>query len=330
MSDVFEQIRRALPGWRHLERGDVTIDAPRGFSSFTGRVVAPPGCAPPAIFYRRLEGKDNAILDPAGERAVFRLLSAEGIAAPVFHDGADYRLEGCYDGRSLTAEDLFDEGTLAKIAAQIWRFHQIPPPAHLPPEGFFTLLHRKWGRLARRVLDDPPAHASAEEREMCVALRHLVSEDTRRRVARLLPDEPLIFAHNDVYHGNIMRLEGGAIRLLDFEFSCRGHRAFDFSNLFAETVMQHGLPEPPHFRIGEPAFGERELRWLIGAYLDRAPLGAAERARRLDALVAQTRALIPLSHYMYAMAALPLAAAPIQKIQFIPYALQRFERFLAS
>ena len=33
---------------------------------------------------------------------------------------------------------------------------------------------------------------------------------------------------------------------------------------------------------------------------------------------------------MYALAAIPLAVNPIQKIRFIPYASQRFARFLRT
>ena len=44
----------------------------------------------------------------------------------------------------------------------------------------------------------------------------------------------------------------------------------------------------------------------------------------------ETRRAILASDYMYAMAALPLALEPIQKIRFIPYAHQRFQRFLAT
>jgi hypothetical protein len=46
--------------------------------------------------------------------------------------------------------------------------------------------------------------------------------------------------------------------------------------------------------------------------------------------VQETRDLIPLSHYMYAMAAIPLAVEPIQKIRFLPYASLRFSHFLAA
>jgi len=37
-----------------------------------------------------------------------------------------------------------------------------------------------------------------------------------------------------------------------------------------------------------------------------------------------------MSDYKYAMAALPLAIEPIQKIRFIPYAHQRFAKFLRA
>ena len=89
-----------------------------------------------------------------------------------------------------------------------------------------------------------------------------------------LPSRPSVFCHNDTYHGNVFLLDDGRVRLLDFEFSCRNHIAFDFANLFAETVMEHGLPEPPHFRIAEPRFTDDDLASLIGCYLDNVDFDA--------------------------------------------------------
>jgi hypothetical protein len=128
-----------------------------------------------------------------------------------------------------------------------------------------------------------------------------------------------------------MQLADGSIKLLDFEFSCRGHVAFDFANLFAETVMRHGFEEPPHFRIGEPEFTDDDIAHLVDCYLDNRTFATpADRRAELDALVAETRRAIPLSDLMYAMAAVPLALEPIQRIRFVPYALARFRRFLAA
>jgi thiamine kinase-like enzyme len=128
-----------------------------------------------------------------------------------------------------------------------------------------------------------------------------------------------------------MQLTDGTIKLLDFEFSCLGHIAFDFANLFAETVMRHGFDEPPHFRIAEPTFTDDDLAHLVGCYLDNRSFATpAVRRAEVDRLVAETRRAIPLSDFMYAMAAVPLALRPIQKIRFVPYAHQRFRRFLAA
>ena len=125
-----------------------------------------------------------------------------------------------------------------------------------------------------------------------------------------------------------MLLDDGSVKLLDFEFSCRNHPAFDFANLFAETVMVHGLPDPPHFRIVEPTFTDDDLAVPIGAYLDHDEMySRSGREPELRRLVAETRRAIMLSDYMYAMAALPLALEPIQTIRFLPYAHQRFRKF---
>ncbi len=40
--------------------------------------------------------------------------------------------------------------------------------------------------------------------------------------------------------------------------------------------------------------------------------------------------MLIMSDYKYAMASLPLAVSPVQKIRFIPYAHQRFNKFLAA
>ena len=104
--EIFAQCRAALPGWADLTVDDVTFAAPKGFSSFTMTIRAQRPAAPPAIFYRRLEGKENAILDTETERRVFLLLGEAGIAAHCPRYDANYRLEACYDGRTLTNTSL--------------------------------------------------------------------------------------------------------------------------------------------------------------------------------------------------------------------------------
>jgi len=320
-----------MPTWRDLTAADFDFAGPKGFSSYTMAVrCRREGVEPGGVFFRRLEGKENAILDFDAERRVFLALGAVDIAARCLHYARNYRLEALYDGRSLTAEDLRNPNNIRGIARELHRFHALRPDG-LPPEPFFQRLHDRWGRLARRVLEGEHQTFPPHERALIGPLRSIYSEETRRKVQRCLPGGPPVFCHNDTYHGNVMKLAEGAIKLLDFEFSCMGYRAFDFANLFAETTLLHGLAEPPHFGFAEPDFGEEEIGAMVGYYLDcQQDLCGDERTQQHAQLVRETRDLLPLSDYMYALAAIPLAVEPIQRIRFIPYASQRFERFLRA
>lgn len=327
-AEILQQCQDVFPAWRDLTVDDFTFDDPKGFSSFTMAIKTKRPVEPPAVLYRRLAGKENAILDFATEKDVFLLLGDNEIAAHCYHYTEDCRIEAFYVGRTLTAADLFDFDTLRKIADQLYRFHQLEP-ANLPQATFFELLHEKWGRAAQQVLEEELAVFPPDEQRLCEDLREIYSEATLAKVLRCLPQGTPTFCHNDTYHGNVMKLDSGEIKLLDFEFSCLNHRAFDFSNLFAETVMKHKQPDYPYFRIAAPEFGDRELTILINAYLDNATFAdESARAREFQTLLQDTKDMITLSDYMYAMAALPLAVEPIQKIRFIPYAHARFFKFL--
>ena len=328
--EIFKQCQGLFAEWAGLSATDFEFDDPKGFSSFTMGIRARRTVQPPAVLYRRLVGKDNAILDFETEKEVFLTLGDNNIAACCYHYDQTCRIEAFYKGRTLTAEDLFVSENLRQIANQLYLFHQLLPPS-LPKRTFFEMVHEKWGGIAKRVLVDQVDCFPPNERRMCEQLREIYGPETYHKVQRCLPKADWTFCHNDTYHGNIMMLETGEIKLLDFEFSCLNNKAYDFSNLFAETVMQHQQPDYPYFRIATPRFSDLELGMLINFYLDNAIFADRQsRQREYDKLLSDTNRMLMVSDYKYAMAALPLAVDPIQKIRFIPYAYQRFNKFLAA
>jgi len=327
-AEIFKQCQELFPEWAKLSSEDFDFDRPKGFSSFTMGIRAKVNVKPSAILYRRLEGKENAILDFETEKQVFLTLGEHKIAAfcPYYDEAC--RFESFHQGRSLYAEELFEADILKKIANELFRFHHLKAPK-LPQTIFFELLHNKWGKLARHVLEEKIDIFPENERQLCIELREIYSPETLTKVLNYLPEGDLTFCHNDTYHGNIMKLDNGDIKLVDFEFSCLNHKAYDFANPFAETVMQHKLEEYPYFKIMEPKYGDHELGMLINFYLDNADFESPQaREKEFDKLLKQTKQMLVMSDYKYAMAALPLAVDPIQKIRFIPYAHQRFKKFL--
>lgn len=327
-AEVIELCQQIFPQWQALTLEDFDADDPRGFSSFTMGIRCRQAVQPPAVLYRRLEGKENAILDFESEKSVFLTLAEKGIAANCYFYDRSCRIEQFYNGRTLQPADLHEPETLRQIADQLYRLHQLRPRG-LPATPFFELMFEKWGRLARQVLEGDLGVFPENEAAMCPSLRELYSPDTLAMVGRCLPArQELTFCHNDTYHGNIFKLDSGEIKLLDFEFSCLNHRAYDFSNLFAETVMQHQQAEYPYFRIAEPGFGDPELAMLIDFYLENARFDSPEHRSETQAkLLSDARRTLILSDFKYALAAIPLSIAPVQKIRFIPYAHARFDKF---
>ena len=80
-NDVFKLCQEVLPGWRALNIDQFDFDDPKGFSSFTMGIRCHRSANPPAVLYRQLEGKENAILDFEAEKSVFLTLADHGIAA---------------------------------------------------------------------------------------------------------------------------------------------------------------------------------------------------------------------------------------------------------
>jgi thiamine kinase-like enzyme len=327
---IFKQCQKLFPEWADSSMVDFEFDEPKGFSSFTMGIRSKKMVQPTAVLYRRLEGKENAILDYETEKEIFLLLGEHNIAAHCYYYDATCRIEAFYQGRTLKAEELFEPEYLRKIAKELYIFHHIKP-AILPQQVFFELLHDKWGRMAEYILKEKIDIFPPNEQHMCEALHEIYTSETLEKVKRCLPDGELTFCHNDTYHGNIMKLDSGEIKLLDFEFSCLNHKEYDFSNLFAETVMLHQQSDYPYFRIAEPEYSDHELGMLINFYLDNDDFSDQEtREAEFKKLLQNTKDMLILSDYKYAMAALPLAIEPIQKIRFIPYAHERFNKFLRA
>ena len=75
------------------------------------------------------------------------------------------------------------------------------------------------------------------------------------------------------------------------------------------------------------------MNWACSSiFIWTTPISPDQESRETEfkKLLQDTKDMLIMSDYKYAMAALPLAVEPIQKIRFIPYAHQRFAKFLRA
>ena len=115
---IFKQCQSLFPEWSRRPISDFEFDDPKGFSSFTMGIRCVESVQPPAVLYRHLDGKENAILDFETEKEVFLLLGEQDIAAHCYHYDTTSRIEFFYRGRTLVADDLFESCDEVRLSVQ--------------------------------------------------------------------------------------------------------------------------------------------------------------------------------------------------------------------
>ena len=103
---IFEQCQKVFPAWAGLMIEDFDFDEPKGFSSFTMGIRSKKQVEPTAVLYRKLEGKENGILDFEIEKEVFLMLGEHEIAAKCHYYDEVCRIEEFYRGSTLRAEEI--------------------------------------------------------------------------------------------------------------------------------------------------------------------------------------------------------------------------------
>ena len=74
--NILEKCKEFLPTWISFSVDDFTFDPPKGFSSFSVGVHCKNEVVPKSVMYRKLDCKDNAILDFNIEKHVFVALGS--------------------------------------------------------------------------------------------------------------------------------------------------------------------------------------------------------------------------------------------------------------
>jgi len=170
-------------------------------------------------FVLRVPGKDTALLgiDRACEAACSRAAAALGVGPEVIaflpEHGATVRRFAT--GRALTAEDVRQPAVMRRIVDALRRYHNGPPGAGtFSPFGTvrqYLALAQKWQVQFPNTL----AHAMDQLAR--------IEQETHN-------DDPPCPCHNDLLPANFID-DGGAVRIIDWEYGGMGDRFFDLGNL---------------------------------------------------------------------------------------------------
>ncbi|KAJ1731693.1 hypothetical protein LPJ61_002411 [Coemansia biformis] len=312
-------------------------------------------------------------------------LSALGFGPRLYGIFGNGRLEEFLESTTLQKEDLRHPSTSKHIARRMSELHALvsyyrpfeegrcsrPHHHHQAPaaaaaaaaaiaangspglwsniDAWMQLVQKKWARIA--------AVCGANERcvEILAGWADLERAAGRLRALVEASKSPVVFAHDDLQYGNILRLrDTGELVVVDFEYAGYNYRGFDIANHFCEWMADyHG--SRPHLldETQYPTDGERKcfLRTYVKAkaFLDanmKAEAGLVEsdavhaiklRAVNLseDRLCADVAALereiapfVPASHLHWGVWGLLQACSSEIDFDYVGYATHRLSIFL--
>ncbi|KAJ2808731.1 hypothetical protein H4R20_000676 [Coemansia guatemalensis] len=217
-------------------------------------------------------------------------------------------------------------------------------------DSWMRLVREKWQRICK------VCHSSTLCMDILDNWTRVEQAAVKLRTLVDASESPVVFAHDDLQYGNILRLKDtGELVVVDFEYAGYNYRGFDIANHFCEWMADYYHPDHPHLLNEDmyPSLSEREgfLRTYIKAksFLDanmKADVDVVEsdldlsiqlRAVKLseDRLRADVRALerevapfIPASHFHWGIWGLLQACSSEIDFDYVGYAAQRLSIFL--
>lgn len=354
-----------IPGWPR----DATPTAIERLSgAMTNLVFAaegPPG-SPKVII--RLFGAGSMLFSRRQERGVFLAASRLGVGPACLLEFGNGRVEAFLPGEPLNAALLREPEVAAAIAGALAEFHvtmlrTLPEAQEATIRGNSPTLDDSgtrdtlWDRL-RAWADAAAAVAPEAAAAAGVAPSSLLPELDAMQAAVERDWSPpwLVFAHNDLQYGNILRMNGpregensGAavvVKLIDFEYSAVGDAAFDVANHFCEYAADYHGDEAAEGVLDwgrlptaeqQQAFCSAYVAELLRTHSDSA-LAVVVRARcgdDVDAaaaeLEARAAAFCPLSHLLWGCWGLIQSqTSGVADFDYIGYANQRLKRYHAT
>lgn len=258
------------------------------------------------------------------ETRIFKQLSDAGIAPRLRAIFGNGRVEQCIPAVPITLASMTDADIGVGVARNLARLHAFVPSENPEPPGdpqVWTVL-QEWADTCMRST----MMGKFSDAEHFVRSHIERAVEALPRLRRELSGGQIVFAHNDLLAGNILRSVDGSVSFVDFEYSGWNYRCFDIGNYFAEAmggaedaVIQTNLYPDHRFRA---LFCEAYLRAL---HSGESPTEAA-----VNSLVKDAERYGLLSHIYWGIWAVVQSVDSTIDFPYKEYARQRLDIFFSK
>ncbi|KAK0151953.1 Choline kinase alpha [Merluccius polli] len=275
-----------------------------------------------------LQGVDSLVL----ESVMFAILAERTLGPQLYGIFPEGRLEEYLPNDRMRTEELSEPSISAEIAAKVARFHGMQMPFNKEPKWLLGTIDRYMDQVMKLKFTRE-THVKKYNKLMKFNLP--AELDSLRQLLAVTPS-PVVFCHNDVQEGNILKLEGRdptsteRLMLIDFEYSSYNYRGFDFGNHFCEWMYDYTYDQWPFYKAKAENYPTREqqLHFIRNYLMEHRAISdevAPEDQTQVeeDMLIEANRYALA-SHFLWGLWS--IIQAKISKIEF-GYMVRRMQTF---
>lgn len=278
----------------------------------------------------RIDGRGtDCLFDRSTGVVAQRVLGALGLVPRILGEFENGRVEQFLSASTLTSANLRESNVSKSIASVLARTHVESTPAIAKPDAQPLMDRLKsWYYLAVTSCGARCARTGIDIHNLGFALTEL--EAKLQAV-----ESPLVFAHCDLQHGNIMMekgADGPKIFLIDYEYSLpQCPRGFDLANHFCEWGYDFDQMANAHHQQVEHLPVKSQKETFCRSYLiaqDGRPGWCPTHAEVLS-LVAEAEAYMPVANLHWGLWGLVQATRnDCSDFDYAAYGAHRIDSFL--
>ncbi|RNA14177.1 choline kinase alpha isoform X2 [Brachionus plicatilis] len=174
------------------------------------------------------------------------------------------RLEEFINAASMNQNDMYKPELSRSIAKVMARFHTLEMPFIKEPQWLFdsTVKYIKQTNEIKFTDEkDIKQHAKLMSFNLETEYKQL------KKILKTL-NSPVVFCHNDINVGNILKLPD-KLMVIDYEYGSYNFRGFDFGNHFCEWMFNNNYEKYPYFQYNFEFYPNREQQVnFLTAYIE--------------------------------------------------------------
>ncbi|POM79912.1 Choline/ethanolamine Kinase, partial [Phytophthora palmivora] len=229
-ASIVATLTKCIPSWRDVEPDSVDVEHLGGaMTNLIFAVHKPEGQHRDVLVRVYGEGTES-FFSRVEETRLFQLLSDQKIGVELLGQFANGRAEKLIHGSTYTNKRFRQPDESRIIARQLRVFHELSIDIDRTPTYISSI---------RKLLDVARVKCTDDKFKGIVDFQQLAKDvDDLEKILAQVPS-PIVFSHNDLQYGNIMKNDAGDAVFIDFEYTSYNPRGYDIGNHFCEWAYDY-------------------------------------------------------------------------------------------